>query len=371
MSPPTRSRKRKQPAPSHAGRNKPVSEPSLDDLDDALLSAANARIRGGPAGRRRTGQTPVHGARGRAGPGSSLAGHSPEAPSMHSEASDQSQELLGASAQLAAKVGQPMLPRPRSAAPAGSRPRPAGWAAAAASQAAQTAPFWHLPHSSPPQQALTAASQPQLAPAHSADTRHALSKSATDVAQQGICAHRDEVLHHAPAIDTAQLSMAARGSPANGQICQQLHPNQQPKSRQTGTCHAVHAAAARPSSAFAMKPWTAAHSLPDSRDSASRAQFNAAVRKAEDPHCRKSLHFSDPAHEFASHPSQQGAILHRDAHGSNAVSTAQRMQSAVATSHSPGQITIAQQHPNNQAGIQKQPALPSEARDGAQASSGN
>ena len=370
VSPPTRSRKRKQPAPSHAGRTKPVPEPSLDELDDALLSAANARIRGGPAGRRGTGRTPVHGPRRGAGPGSNPGGHSPEAPSMHPEASGGSHELLGASARLAAKAGQAMLPRPRSAAPAGSRPRLAGWAAAAASQAPQAAPFWHLPPSSPPQQALTAASQPQLASALSADTRHALSASPTDVAQRGDSADGDEAMHHASASDAAQRSMAARESPANEQISQQLHPNQQPESRQTSERHAVHAAAARPLTAAAMKPWTAAQRLPNSRDSASRAQLNTAVRKTEHPLCRKSLHFSDPAHESASQPSQQGATLHRDAHGSNAVSNAQRMQSAMTDSHSPQQIAIAQQRLNNQAGVHKQPALPSEAENGAQASSG-
>lgn len=146
----TRPRKRKQPAPYTGIRSDPLLEPSLDD---ALLSAANARIRSGRPGRR-----PARG-----GKGSGSAGQSPEAPSAPMDASEPKQALLAVTARLAAETRSPRLPRPQSA--AGCSPDPAAQTAAPAPQEApQSPPFWHLPPVSPPQHAHALASPPQPAP---------------------------------------------------------------------------------------------------------------------------------------------------------------------------------------------------------------
>ena len=164
----TRPRKRKQPVPSHVIRSKPLLEPLLEpSLDDALLSAANARIRSGRLGRR-----PARNAR--AGPGTGSAGPSPKAPSGQTDASEPNQALLAASARLAAETRSPRLPRPRSAA-AGRAPGPAVQTTAAApGEAPQSPPFWHLPPVSPPQPMHASASQPPLAPSHNVEAPSAV-----------------------------------------------------------------------------------------------------------------------------------------------------------------------------------------------------
>ena len=140
--------------PSHGARSQPLLEPTLDD---ALLSAANARIRSGRPGRR-----PVRGARAH-GLGSDSAGQSPEAPIGQTDASGPNQALLAVSARLAAETRSPKAPKIWSA--AGSSPDPAVQTAAPASQEAPLSPpFWHLPPASPPRHAHALASQPQLAP---------------------------------------------------------------------------------------------------------------------------------------------------------------------------------------------------------------
>ena len=169
----TRPRKRKQPAPYTGIRSEPLLESSLDD---ALLSAANARIRSGRPSRR-----PARGGRG-------SAGQSPQAPSGQTDVSEPNQAFLAVSGRLAAETRSPRQPRPRSA--AGCSPDPAPQTAAPAPQEApQSPPFWHLPPFSPPQPGHAVANSPESAPSQDVEPHSAGIKASQSSATAGQSFH--------------------------------------------------------------------------------------------------------------------------------------------------------------------------------------
>lgn len=267
--PRTRPRKRKQPAPSHSGPA--VSEPLLEpSLDDVLLSAANARIRGSagaPKRGRRGGQGRGRG-RGRAGRSSSDA-DSP--PGQQPGASGPGLALLAASARLTA-----------------------GGVQAPALQAPKSPPFWHLsPRSQLPP---ASSSHPQPAAALPAVAQRAPGAHTPATAAAGLVANgpKAEAMQHAliPGADQHGFPRPKVLVPINEPKLPDFGQPGSPQHNRTGTQQ--HQAVHIDQRGDALQQQQQQLSV------AATAVDKGVETSTEHPHCRKSLDFPSTAHEPAS-----------------------------------------------------------------------
>lgn len=255
--PRARPRKRKQPAPSHSSH---ASEPLLDtSLDDALLQAANDRVRGGKAGKRG----------GRTGRGRGRAGRSTQTPCKSAQAADPAQVLQAASARVAAEVRSPTRSKQCPEAAPSSIPSSTQHIADSAAQPLQSSPFWHLPPNESSQQPAVGGSELDAMPPQSA------------AAQQ------------ASGIPGPMQSSAP--APGVAAIRQQ---HQQAGGHQGGPPARGCSEAAQPPHAAAQVAVLSSHEpLQHPSGAASAQEEQIAPQRTPHPHCRKSLDFSHPVHE--------------------------------------------------------------------------